>query len=169
MTTTENKKQTAYALPSRPLRNSAKALIIRDGKILCTKNCDLLGDFYLLPGGGQDHGETLKDAVERECREEIGAAVKVGNLYFVREYISANHELAEYDDSIHQIEFMFACQLLEEPGSSCNVSHDAMQTGIVWLPVAELEKYRFYPGSLINPLKQFPPDDFAQVYLGDTL
>jgi ADP-ribose pyrophosphatase YjhB (NUDIX family) len=164
---TENKPQTAYAMPTRPLRNSAKALIIRDGRVLCTRNRDLLGDFFLLPGGGQNHGETLRDAVVRECREETGATVEVGHLYFVREYISANHELAEYDDSIHQIEFMFACQLLEEPEAGS--SHDAMQTGVEWLPVAELEKYRFYPGALIEPLKKFPPADFAQVYLGDTL
>ncbi len=162
-------KQSAYALPAKPLRNSAKAIIIRDGHLLCTKNRDLLGDFYLLPGGGQNHGETLKDAVLRECHEETGARIEVGNLYFVREYISANHELAEYDDSIHQIEFMFLCSLLEETGSSSAGNHDAMQTGIEWLPIAQLEKYRFYPGSLIEPLKHFPPADFASVYLGDTL
>ncbi|OGK08053.1 MAG: hypothetical protein A2W80_07780 [Candidatus Riflebacteria bacterium GWC2_50_8] len=156
-------------MPTRPLRNSAKALIIRDGRVLCTRNCDLLGDFFLLPGGGQNHGETLKDAVARECLEEIGAGVEVGHLYFVREYISANHELAEYDDSIHQIEFMFLCRLLEEPGANSSLSHDAMQTGIEWLPIAELEKYRFYPGALVEHLKNFPPRSFAQVYLGDTL
>lgn len=166
---TENKPQTAYAMPSRPLRNSAKALIIRDGRVLCTRNRDLLGDFFLLPGGGQNHGETLKDAVIRECREETGATIEVGHLYFVREYISANHELAEYDDSIHQIEFMFLCRLLEEPDIESSISHDAMQTGVEWLPIAELEKYRFYPGALIEPLKNFPPIGFAQVYLGDTL
>lgn len=142
---------------------------MRDGQVLCTRNRDLLGDFYLLPGGGQNHGETLKDAVMRECYEEVGARIEVGNLYFVREYISANHELAEYDDSIHQIEFMFLCRLLEEPVGSGAASQDAMQTGIEWLPVAQLEKYRFYPASLIEPLKAFPPADFATVYLGDTL
>jgi ADP-ribose pyrophosphatase YjhB (NUDIX family) len=164
-----NSKQTAYAMPAKPLRNSAKALIIRAGKVLCTRNRDLLGDFYLLPGGGQNHGETLKDAVMRECHEEIGARIEVGSLYFVREYISANHELAEYDNTIHQIEFMFLCKLLEEPCISDTADHDAMQTGIEWLPVAQLEKYRFYPGSLIGPLKAFPPVDFGNVYLGDTL
>jgi len=164
-----SKQQTAYAMPAKPLRNSAKALIIRNGQVLCTRNRDLLGDFFLLPGGGQNHGETLKDAVMRECHEEVGARIEVGNLYFVREYISANHELAEYDDSIHQIEFMFLCQLLEEPGSSGTPSHDAMQTGIEWLPIAHLERYRFYPASLIAPLKMFPPADFTTVYLGDTL
>lgn len=166
---TTNNQQKAYALPARPLRNSAKALIIRDGKVLCTTNRDLLGNFYLLPGGGQNHGETLKDAVVRECLEEIGAAIEVGNLYFVREYISANHELAAYDDSIHQIEFMFVCRLLEEPGSNDSASPDSMQTGIEWLPIADLKKYRFYPNSLIELLKKFPEVGFAQVYLGDTL
>ncbi len=166
---TINNQQKAYALSDRPLRNSAKALIIRDGKVLCTRNRDLLGDFYLLPGGGQNHGETLKDTVVRECREEIGAVVEVGSLYFVREYISANHELAEYDDSIHQIEFMFACRLLEEPGSNSNVSLDAMQTGIEWLAIADLQDYRFYPSSLIKPVKRFPEVDLKQIYLGDTL
>lgn len=156
-------------MPDKPLRNSAKAIIVRNGKVLTTKNRDMLGDFYLLPGGGQNHGETLIDAVVRECFEEIGARVEVGELCFVREYISANHELAEYDDSIHQIEFMFVCSLLEEPGSSHAVSIDAMQTGIEWLPIAQLEHYRFYPGSLIEPLKSFPPKNFASIYLGDTL
>lgn len=162
-------KQTAFALSSRPLRNSAKALIIENGKILCTRNRDLLGDFYLLPGGGQNHSETLNQAVIRECIEEIGARVEVGNLYFVREYISANHALAEFDKTIHQIEFIFACTLTEPVNSRPSHEEDAMQTGVVWLPVAELSSYRFYPGSLIKHIQSFPPVDFSQVYLGDTL
>lgn len=162
-------KQAAFALPSRPLRNSAKALIIVGDKVLCTRNRDLLGDFYLLPGGGQNHSETLAEAVVRECLEEIGARVEVGSLYFVREYISANHELAEFDDSIHQIEFIFSCTLSEPVNSRPSTAEDAMQTGVVWLPVTELSSYRFYPGSLIGPLQSFPPENFAQVYLGDTL
>lgn len=166
---TVSKKQTAFAMSERPLRNSAKALIIDNGKVLCTKNRDLLGDFYLLPGGGQNHSETLKDAVVRECIEETGALIEVGNLYFVREYISANHELAEFDDSIHQIEFIFACTLSEPLQSRAPHSIDAMQTGVVWIPICELDKYRFYPASLIERIRNFPPADFTHVYLGDTL
>lgn len=156
-------------MPARPLRNSAKALIISEGKVLCTSNRDLLGDFFLLPGGGQNHGETLKEAVIRECLEEIGALVEVGNMYFIREYISANHELAEFDATIHQIEFIFACNLKEPVNSRKSFEEDAMQTGIIWLPVNELHHFRFYPGSLIEHLKSFPPSDFSNVYLGDTL
>lgn len=156
-------------MPLRPLRNSAKALIIENDRILCTRNQDLLGEFYLLPGGGQHHGETLQQAVIRECLEEIGARVEVGNLLFIREYISANHELAEYDDSIHQIEFMFACTLLEPAGTNPGSEIDAMQTGIEWLPIATLEKMRFYPGSLVPQIKHWPNLDGTRVYLGDTL
>ena len=169
MTSSSNAKPTAFALPARPLRNSAKALIIDDGKVLCTRNRDLLGDFFLLPGGGQNHGETLRQAVIRECLEEIGAMVEPGNLYFVREYISANHELAEFDDSIHQIEFIFLCTLRETVNSRISTAEDAMQTGVEWLRINELTNYRFYPGSLIPQLQNFPPIDFSGVYLGDTL
>lgn len=48
------------------IRNSAKAIIIEDGKILFTKNKTENGLFYLLPGGGQEHDETLVEALKRE-------------------------------------------------------------------------------------------------------
>nr|WP_317851925.1 NUDIX domain-containing protein [Planococcus sp. 4-30] len=54
------------------IRNSAKAVILKDSKVLLTKNVDDEGFFYLFPGGGQDHGETLPETVKRECLEEIG-------------------------------------------------------------------------------------------------
>ncbi|MDF2682566.1 MAG: hydrolase [Brevibacillus sp.] len=41
----------------KPIRNSAKAVITQNEKILLTKNRDEFGFFYLFPGGGQDHGE----------------------------------------------------------------------------------------------------------------
>ncbi len=156
-------------MPKKPLRNSAKAIIIRDNLILCTYNRDLLGDFYILPGGGQEHGETLVQAVYRECLEEIGAKIKVGNLMFVREYISANHELAEFDDGIHQIEFMFACELLEEPGTRSSENIDAMQIGVEWLPVDRLEEMRFYPKALVARIRALPAFSSTSIYLGDTL
>lgn len=72
----------------KPIRNSVKAIIIKDGKILLNQ-CDF-GDgklSYIFPGGGQENGETFMEALQRECQEELGAQVKVYDLVWIREYI----------------------------------------------------------------------------------
>lgn len=60
----------------RKIRNSAKALIIKDGKMLAMKQDDNDEVIYILPGGSQNAGETLTDAVKREVAEEIGIDVE---------------------------------------------------------------------------------------------
>ena len=107
------------------IRNSAKAIILRDGALLCTKNVGWRGDeYFILPGGGQNPGETLVEALERECLEEIGARVKVLALRYVRDYIGKNHGFAERHAEVHQIEYMFVCDLLDNPGT-----HSAKKSG----------------------------------------
>ena len=151
----------------KPIRNSAKALIIQDGKLLCTKNKDQFGIFYLLPGGGQEPGETIVDALKRECQEEISAEIAIGDLLFVREYIGKNHEFAEWDSDIHQIEFIFSCALKSPIGDlkTGNVP-DVWQIGIEWIELSRLNEYRIYPSvlkSAVTPEGIF----FDKVYLGD--
>jgi ADP-ribose pyrophosphatase len=151
----------------RPIRNSAKALIIENGKLLVTVNKDQFGIFYLLPGGGQEIGETLQEALKRECTEEISADVEIGELKYIREYIGKNHEFAQWDSDIHQIEFMFLCSL--KPGVELcpGTVPDEMQTGVEWLDISKLDGYRLYPKSLSKVVKgngELSPI----VYLGDT-
>jgi hypothetical protein len=50
----------------KPIRNSSKAVIIQNHQVLLTKNKDDWGYFYLFPGGGQEAGETLIEAVYRD-------------------------------------------------------------------------------------------------------
>ena len=45
------------------IRNSVKAIIIQDNKLLVTKLQDEDGMYYLLPGGGQEVGEKMHDTV----------------------------------------------------------------------------------------------------------
>jgi 8-oxo-dGTP diphosphatase len=74
----------------RPIRNSGKAIIVEDGRLLTIKNQDDEGFFYILPGGGQHPGETLTSAVVRECREEVSVDVTVGDMVCMRECIGKN-------------------------------------------------------------------------------
>jgi ADP-ribose pyrophosphatase YjhB (NUDIX family) len=71
----------------RPVRVAAKAVIVQGGRLLVTENVDADGRWYLLPGGGQEPGEALPETLRRECREEVGADVEVGELLYVRDYI----------------------------------------------------------------------------------
>jgi len=148
------------------IRNSAKAIIIKDGKLLCTKNKDQFGIFYLLPGGGQNKGENIIEALKRECKEEIGAEVEVGDLKFVRDYIGKNHEFKEWDSDVHQIEYMFICFLKGEINYEKANEKDAYQIGIEWIDLKNLKGVRIYPKKLSEVIKE--DGSFVDiVYLGD--
>jgi 8-oxo-dGTP diphosphatase len=151
----------------KPVRNSAKALIFDDdNRLLCIRKRDELGHYLILPGGGQEPGETLHDALRRECREEISAEVEIGELRFVREYIGRNHEFADDDADVHQMDFMFLCSL--RPGTQIGPGSlpDSGQLEIVWAPVDELVDARLYPVALSYALMSNSWDE-EPVYLGD--
>lgn len=149
------------------VRTSAKAIIIRDGKLLVTRNRDADGDWFLLPGGGQNHGESLDAALKRECREEIGADVKVGRLVLVRDYIGVNHEFASEQSHVHQLDLMFECELAEGADPGQGSEPDAYQTGVAWLPLTELAGLRLYPLAIRNLLSSWSRSPASNVYLGD--
>lgn len=139
------------------IRNSAKALIVREGRLLTIELRDAAGSFFVLPGGGQEPGETLADAVRRECREELGAEVVVHELRFVREYLR---------DRPHRVEFIFRCTLAPGAASGAGARPDGGQVGLVWLPLAGLRHARLYPLGL-RPLLDGTARAGGLVYLGD--
>ena len=63
------------------VRNSARSIIIRNGKIAMIHS--LKYDYYKFPGGGIEAGEDPVEAMIRETREEGGLVVIPGS---VREY-----------------------------------------------------------------------------------
>ena len=148
------------------IRNSTKALIVKDGKLLALKMHENGETYYILPGGGQKHGETLHQALERKCLEEIGAEVEIGELLFVREYIGQNHELAAYHSHAHQIEFMFLCKVNTETFSE-GTHLDKGQIGTVWLPIQELMEYNLFPRALRTHIISYCDNGRSPIYLGD--
>ncbi|MFC7784072.1 NUDIX domain-containing protein [Rossellomorea sp. GCM10028870] len=148
-----------------PIRNSAKAIIMKDNKILLTKNKDENEFFYLFPGGGQEHGETLHEALKRECIEEIGSEVEIGELVHIREYIGKNHEHASFDYDVHQMEFYFKCTLMNsEEKDPIPTNPDSHQVDVEWIDLNELMQYRLYPKRIIDYLGN---DQNSLIYLGD--
>ena len=152
------------ALVSLGVRLSIKAIIERKGELLVTENGDHLeGSYYLLPGGGQEKKETMVETLKRECMEELGVRIRVGDFAVMREYIGANHEFAQWDEEFHQVELMFYCQLVEDPKKEAYVDGDLRQLGFAWIPIEELDGVRIYPKALVGWLKS----DRNNQYLGD--
>jgi 8-oxo-dGTP diphosphatase len=132
------------------VRLSVKAIIIREGRILVLRCRDSEGVWYLLPGGGQEAGETLEQALHRECLEELGCKVRMGPLRFIRDYIAKNHEFAATDPDTHAVELMFDCELESEP--TIATEPDKNQEGFDWLEVTKLQGCRLYPRVLEQAL-----------------
>lgn len=151
------------------VRVAAKAVIIRDGRLLTVKVRDRLHTdrcYYALPGGGQQPGENLHETMRRECLEEVGARVEVGPLLYVREYIGPNHEYAAVDSRFHQVEMVFSCTLLDDAELGNGRAPDTRQVAVEWLELARLDEYFFRPRALVK-LLQSPLPTPHPVYLGD--
>ncbi len=55
-------------------RVAIRVLIIEDDKILLIK--EVSDNWWALPGGGVDHGETVKTTLNREVEEELGVPLE---------------------------------------------------------------------------------------------
>ena len=151
------------------LRNSAKAVVVRDGCLLVQRNSspqDPEGDWMLLPGGGQEPGEPLVDTVRREVFEETGFEIVVGPLLWIREYIGAHHEFAHFNSEEHQIEFMFGATIVG--GGGTPTVADTWQVGVDWLTADQVRTARLYPMSLREVFAAYvESSESAPVYHGD--
>jgi 8-oxo-dGTP pyrophosphatase MutT (NUDIX family) len=150
----------------KPVRVSAKAIIVRNKHLLVLMHRDTEGLYYTLPGGGQEYEEPLLDALRRECMEEIGIEVAPGELRYVRDYIGSHHEFASEDHNTHQLELMFECAIAPGAEPRAGAIPDDYQIGIAWLPLATLDAHRLYPKALIPILMNGQPRT-GPVYLGD--
>lgn len=150
--------------------NSAKAVIVDQERLLLIRNQDSsdmgLGTWYALPGGRQRYGETLEEALRRECREELGAAVEVGRLLLVREYIHARHRLRGTGRDQHKVEFMFACRLFSSLSDGIAVDRD--QTGWEWVSFADLSAKTVFPTRLAELVEILHDTGRTVGYWGDT-
>ncbi|MBP3962931.1 NUDIX domain-containing protein [Paenibacillus lignilyticus] len=134
-----------------------QAVIIQNDAILTIhkRDTDTLEDSYILPGGKQEFGETLEQAIYREVFEEVGVAVDVGELLFLREFIGSNHDNAQTNGSLHIISPIFRCKFKDGDGTAIPASSpnpDPDQIGVAWIPLHELANFPFYPNSLIPQL-----------------
>lgn len=152
---------------TNPIRPAVRAVIVKSGKVLLVKLKDKSGDFFVLPGGGQKHGETMVETVRRECLEELGISIAPKRLCYVREYIGANHEFAQRHKYFHQIEIVFECELLDDSRLGAGTEEDHRQVGFEWVLIEKLPQTDIHPAMFKTFVKNGTLELPYGVYLGD--
>ncbi|MEU6339578.1 NUDIX hydrolase [Streptomyces sp. NPDC046977] len=120
-----------------PKRTRAGAVIIRDGHMLLIRYRHRRGDYYEIPGGGVEPGETPQAAVVRELAEETGLTGTVGR------------EIARVD-RVHRGSHPGHYFLVEASGTIGPRSSLDLEKGAapVWVPVADLRHLPLWPKRL---------------------
>lgn len=72
-------------------RVSSRAIIIEDNKLLTMfrrkiKNDGSVKEYYVIPGGGLEEGETLEENVIRELKEEFNVDIEIIKFLGTEEY-----------------------------------------------------------------------------------
>ncbi len=112
-------------------RVGCRGVIVKDDKILLSGMVmpDIPGEvFYLIPGGGQDEGETLEQCCEREVREETGLKVRPKEHFLT---------LTEFYEDNCFVNHYFACEIEGETARSLTDAEIAYQLKAEWMPLDE--------------------------------
>jgi ADP-ribose pyrophosphatase YjhB (NUDIX family) len=132
-----------------------------DRVLLCRHEKAGRGEYWLLPGGGVNSGESLVDALHRELAEEVGIGdeLPVEGPVAIVDSISPERTYAQK----HVVHIIFAGDL---SGRSLErvTSHDAAVRGHRLFSPGELDEVALHP-PIQRFLSRWQPGDPA-VYLG---
>ena len=129
-------------------RNSAKAIVINNGKLLVNRCHSRFGEYFTLPGGGQHTGEMLTETVRRELLEETGYSVTPIRLSGIYERISEGRD----EGQCHKIYFIFLCRL--DSGNKDKPSEiDRFQIGSEWIPLREIGSRNLFPRAIRDNIR----------------
>jgi len=124
-----------------PIRSAAKAVIIREGKVLLNRCRHSDGrEYYDLPGGGQEQFEPLEDAVRREVMEETGYTVDKMRFAAVAEDIYLDEDIRrDYPDYSHRVFHIFAASISDAPRKEPTEVDWGMEKS-VWVDIGDVKK-----------------------------
>ncbi|SEG07616.1 NUDIX domain-containing protein [Marinobacterium lutimaris] len=151
------------------IRNAVRALVIRDDQVLLLKKegYESGGVRYALPGGGQDPGESLTAALQRECLEEIDCEVQPGELLSVHDFIK--QRATEPVTWRHVVEFLFACELPAGYEPHNGPAPDKHQVDVVWMPIKQVSQLQLFPQYLSSFIPTLIPGNLPDNRPGNPL
>ena len=148
------------------IRSTAKAIILDDDKILLNKCRDQHnGEYYTLPGGGQETFETLHDAIVRECLEETGYTVEPLRFAALCEEICDNADYRRtHPQYAHKMLHIFVCGLATRDVCKPTETDDD-QIVSEWVDIRALSGIRLLPQVVGENLSELIESD-KPLFLG---
>ncbi|MCU7959860.1 MAG: NUDIX domain-containing protein [gamma proteobacterium symbiont of Bathyaustriella thionipta] len=146
------------------IRNTARALIIHQEKILLLRKAGgERGERYALPGGAQETGETLEEALQRECLEEIATRVNIHGLRHVSDFFKIKD--TQPPSRRHLLEFLFRCSVSDDYIPRNGHHPDKHQVEVLWVELQQARQLPLYPQYLTSCIEA---DDTQHktIYLG---
>jgi ADP-ribose pyrophosphatase YjhB (NUDIX family) len=112
------------------------AVILMEGdRILLVKHSKSGKEYWVLPGGGVEEGESLVETAAREIKEETNLEIKVKKLVFISEAIPP-------DKHRHVIDFFFTGEILS---GEIKMGEEDILKDIKFFPVSALSEISFCP------------------------
>jgi ADP-ribose pyrophosphatase YjhB (NUDIX family) len=130
-------------------------ILIRNEHVLC--QAASREDFYFLPGGRAELGETASATLQREMQEELSVLMKIGRLLYVVENF-----FADPNETWHELGLYF---LMTAPTGSYlsqgletikRVDEVGNHLRFEWLPIVQLETLPLLPPLFQKALQEIP-------------
>ena len=121
-------------------------ILIEDNKILLIQHHKNDKKYWLIPGGGNDWGETTKKALIREYKEETNMDIEVDEFLFFSETISP-------DKKRHVLNLFYKIHRNNKNDSIIKLGEEAVLTDLKFVTKEELETMTIYPNIKENLLK----------------
>lgn len=110
--------------PARPIIAVGGVVFMEGRVVLIKRRHPPLQGRWSLPGGGVQVGETLREAMQRELREEIGIDTRVGPLIDLFDHITRD------PDGRVQYHFVLADYLCHQVGGRLRPGSDAESVAV---------------------------------------
>ncbi len=130
------------------MEKRVRAVIIQNGSVLLIHRVKPDREYWVFPGGGLKKTDaTPQDGLKRECLEELGVTIEVGDLF--KEEI--------YDFSLEkQIELFYLCRITGGKigtGTGPEFTRDPGQSGTYepqWILISDLNSKNVQPTTIRN-------------------
>ena len=140
------------------MRNAARAIVISDNNLLVIHRNKYGKEYYTLPGGGIEQGETAEKTVLRELMEETGLKVAVQRLVFT-----------ENPGGLFGAQYIFLCAykggeptLQPDSGEAASNKKGQNLYTPMWLPLSKLSSAVFMSPALRQAIQKGVTNGFPE-------